>query len=243
MNQVIQLLKDHRSIRKFQPKPVSNETAYAIIEAAGKASTSSFIQAYSVIRVQNKETRKKIADLAGPQPWVEACPLFLVFCADLKRSENACLYEEKEMMSGFTEQFIIATVDTSLAAQNAIISAESMGLGGVFIGGIRNDPQKVCDLLKIPNHVYPVFGLCIGYPDEQQEQKPRLPVNMVLKEEYYTEDETDLKKYNQICSDYYKTRSNSSREDTWTNQIAGIMNKPARPHMKDFLKERGFIKY
>jgi len=77
----------------------------------------------------------------------------------------------KEMVSGFTEQFIIATV-------------ESLGLGGVFICGIRNDPEKVCTLLKIPDHVYPVFGLCLGYPDEKPEQKPRLPVNVVLKEDY-----------------------------------------------------------
>ena len=241
MNQVIDLLKNHRSIRKFKQEPISNEKTHAIIEAAGCASTSNFIQAYSVIRVKNPETRKQIAELAGPQPWAETSPLFLVFCADLKRSQSACLYEEKKMVSGFTEQFIIATVDVSLAAQNAMIAAESMGIGGVFIGGIRNDPEKICELLKIPDHVYPVFGMCLGYPNEQQEQKPRLPVNMVLKENYYKEDKTDLKKYNEICRDYYKNRSSSSRKDTWTNQISIMMSKPARPHMKKFLEKRGFI--
>ncbi len=240
MNQVINLLKNHRSIRKFKPDPVSNEKVYAIIESAGWASTSNFIQAYTVIRVKNKKTRKQIAELAGPQSWIETSPLFLVFCADLKRSQGACIYENKEMVSGFTEQFIIATVDVSLAAQNAMIAAESLGLGGVFIGGIRNDPERICKLLKIPDHVYPVFGLCLGYPDEKQEQKPRLPVNVVLKEDYYQEDKTDLKKYNEICRDYYQSRSSSSREDTWTSQISVMMSKPARPHMKAFLEKRGF---
>ncbi len=240
MNQVINLLKNHRSIRKFKPDPVSNEKVYAIIESAGWASTSNFIQAYTVIRVKNKENRKQIAELAGPQSWVETSPLFLVFCADLKRSQGACIYENKEMVSGFTEQFIIATVDVSLAAQNAMIAAESLGLGGVFIGGIRNDPERICKLLKIPDHVYPVFGLCLGYPDEKQEQKPRLPVNVVLKEDYYQEDKTDLKKYNKICRDCYQNRSSSSREDTWTSQISVMMSKPARPHMKAFLEKRGF---
>jgi len=240
MNQVINLLKNHRSIRKFKPDPVNNEKVYAIIESAGWASTSNFIQAYTVIRVKNKEIRKQIAELAGPQSWVETSPLFLVFCADLKRSQGACIYENKEMVSGFTEQFIIATVDVSLAAQNAMIAAESLGLGGVFIGGIRNDPERICKLLKIPDHVYPVFGLCLGYPDEKQEQKPRLPVNVVLKEDYYQEDKTDLKKYNEICRDYYQNRSSSSREDTWTSQISAMMSKPARPHMKAFLEKKGF---
>ena len=240
MNLVINLLKNHRSIRKFKPDPISNEKVYAIIESAGWASTSNFIQAYTVIRVKNKEIRKQIAELAGPQSWVETSPLFLVFCADLKRSQGACIYENKEMVSGFTEQFIIATVDVTLAAQNAMIAAESLGLGGVFIGGIRNDPERICKLLKIPDHVYPVFGLCLGYPDGKQEQKPRLPINVVLKEDYYQEDKTDLKKYNEICRDYYQNRSSSSREDTWTSQISVMMSKPARPHMKAFLEKRGF---
>jgi FMN reductase (NADPH) len=240
MNQVINLLKNHRSIRKFKSDPISNEKVHAIIEAAGWAATSNFIQAYSVIRVENTQTRKQIADLAGPQPWVEKSPLFLVFCADLKRPYSACDHENKQMVSGYTEQFIIATVDVSLAAQNAMIAAESMGLGGVYIGGIRNNPELVCELLKIPDHVYPVFGMCLGYPDEQSEQKPRLPVSVTLKQEYYQEDKADLEKYNEICHDYYQKRSSSSRDDTWTGQISNMMSKPARPHMKAFLEKRGF---
>jgi len=166
--------------------------------------------------------------------------VFLVFCADLKRAQTACHYENKEMVSGYTEQFIISTVDVALAAQNAMIAAESLGLGGVYIGGIRNDPETVCKLLKIPDHVYPVFGMCLGYPDEIQEQKPRLPVSMILNDDYYQEDNTDLEKYNEICKDYYQTRTNSSREDTWTRQISIMMSNPSRPHMKAFLKKRGF---
>jgi len=240
MNKVIDLIKNHRSIRKFKQEPVSDEKVLSIIEAAGAASTSNFIQAYSVIRVTNKKNRMQIAELAGFQTWVEISPIFIVFCADLKRSENTCLFENKEMASGFTEQFIIATVDVALAAQNAMIAAESLGLGGVFIGGIRNDPEKVCELLKIPNHVYPVFGMCLGYPDEKPEQKPRLPVNVILKEDYYYEDQTNLKRYNKTCSDYYQNRSSDSREETWTRQISDMMSVPSRPHMKEFLKEKGF---
>ncbi len=240
MNQTIDLLKNHRSIRKFRKEPVSNEKVLAIIEAAGKAATSNFIQAYSVIRVTDRQNRKQIAELSGSQTWVETSPLFIVFCADLKRSQNACFLENKEMMSGFTEQFIIATVDVSLAAQNAMTAAESMGLGGVFIGGIRNDPEKVCELLKIPDHVYPVFGMCLGYPDEKPEQKPRLPVSVILKEEYYHEDQMDLKRYNKTCSDYYQNRSKGSRKETWTRQISDMMSVPARPHMKAFLEKKGF---
>ena len=240
MNEVINLLKNHRSIRKFKNEKISDETIHTIIEAATCSSTSNFIQAYSIIRVTNKENRKQIADLAGPQPWVEKAPLFLVFCADLKRAEDACLFEDKKIESGFTEQFVISTVDVALLAQSVMLAAESMGLGGVFIGGIRNNPEKVCELLKIPDNVYPVFGMCLGFPDEEPEQKPRLPSNIVLNEDYYQENQSTFKSYNETCKDYYANRSKGSRVDTWTSQISNMVSKPLRPHMKEFLEKKGF---
>lgn len=238
MNQVIDLINNHRSIRKFTTEMVSDEILNAIIESAGSAATSNFIQAYSIIRVTDQENRKKLAGFAGGQTWVEKCPVFLVFCADLKRAELACEVENKEMDSGYTEQFLVATVDVTLAAQNAMIAAESLGLGGVYIGGLRNQPENVSQLLKLPKHVFPIFGMCLGYPDEKPEKKPRMPVKMLLKDDYYSED--DLNKYNDICSEYYKNRSMGSRDETWTHQIANMVSVPARPHMKGFLKKQGF---
>lgn len=240
MNRVINLLKNHRSIRKFKDKPISKDQLNHIIESATWAATSNFIQAYSVIHVTDKSVRKEIADLAGPQIWVETSPVFLVFCADLNRSKTACKHENKNMVSGYTEQFIIATVDVALAAQNAMIAAESMGMGGVYIGGIRNNPEKVCLLLKLPDHVYPVFGMCLGYPDDNPEQKPRLPVKSVLMENVYHEHQTDFNAYNDICRQYYKTRTSDPRDETWTCHISRMVGKPMRPHMKSFLKKRGF---
>jgi len=183
MNQTIDLLKNHRSIRKFTSEKVSDEKLIAIIESAESAATSNFIQAYSVIRVTKPENRKQLAAFAGGQAWIEQCPVFLVFCADLKRAQSACTFENKEMDSGYTEQFLVATVDVTLAAQNAMIAAESMGLGGVYIGGLRNQPDNVAKLLKLPEHVYPIFGMCLGYPDETPEQKPRMPAKMILKDD------------------------------------------------------------
>lgn len=240
MNDVIELLKNHRSIRQFTAEPVSDLTVRDIIDAAGWSATSNFVQAYTVIRVRQEHTRKEIADLAGGQSWVETSPVFLVFCADLKRSQSACDYENTEMVSGYTEQFIIATVDVSLAAQNAMVAAESLGLGGVFIGGIRNDPAKVSELLKLPEQVYPVFGMCLGYPEGEHEQKPRLPVDVILKEESYQENKAELEHYNEICKAYYQNRSSAARDETWTHQIARMMSKPTRPHMRAFLEKKGF---
>ncbi len=240
MNDTIKLLKNHRSIRQFTVEPVGDEVLREIIDAAGWSATSNFVQAYTVIRVRNPQTRQQMAELAGSQTWVENSPVFLVFCADLKRNQAACAYENMEMVSGYTEQFIIATVDVSLAAQNAMIAAESLGLGGVFIGGIRNNPEKVSELLNLPEQVYPVFGMCLGHPAAAPEQKPRLSVDVVLKEESYQEDESELEQYNETCKTYYQNRSSGSRDETWTHQIATMMSKPMRPHMRAFLEKQGF---
>ncbi len=107
-------------------------------------------------------------------------PVFLVFCADLNRLEAVCRIHDIAAEKGWAEQFVTATVDAALLAQNVLLAAESLGMGGVFIGGIRNDPQTVCELLEIPDQVYPVFGMCLGWPAHDPPPKPRLPADAIL---------------------------------------------------------------
>jgi len=242
MNDVIRTMMAHRSIRKFQDRPVMEETVGDTVAAAQCASTSNFVQAYTIIRVTDQEKRRVLAELAGNQTWVEECPLFLVFCADLNRLDRACTKLGKEMVRGYTEQFIVATVDAALIAQNTMLAAESMGLGGVYIGGIRNDPQTVCDLLHIPDGVYPVFGMCLGYPDHDPEVKPRLPLGVVLKEDGYTGDgdEALIGIYDDVTSDYYKRRTSNKKDDSWSQQVSELVSRVSRPHMRAFLRGKGF---
>ena len=145
MNDVIKLLKSHRSIRKFSDRLISQELVEALIEAGQCAATSSFIQACTVIQVDNPETREKLCNCAAGQPYVKNAPVFLVFCADMKRHQLACDMHNNPMLSGFTEQFLTASVDCALFAQNVLISAESLGLGGCYIGAIRNQIADVAN--------------------------------------------------------------------------------------------------
>lgn len=242
MNKVIELLKAHRSIRKYEEKAVEEEKIRAIIEAAQCASTSSFVQAYSIIGVKDPEKKAKLAKLSGEQIYVEKCPIFLVFCADVHRLNEVCQLHNSEMNADYTETFLIATIDAALAAQNAIIAAESLGLGGVYVGGIRNNPVEVCELLEIPKNVYPVFGICLGYPAHNPETKPRLPLEVVYKEEKYSTegDIARIKEYDQQVKEYYIKRTRGKRSDTWTQQMAEKGDSELRPHMREFLKRQGF---
>lgn len=239
MNEVIRLIGSHNSVREFNDKNIEETTFRTILSTAQYASTSSFLQAYSVIRVNDKETRKKIMSLCGDQPYIEEAAEFLVFCADLNRLTTAASGHGVEVSGGFTESFIIATVDASLFAQNVMLASESLGIGGVYIGAIRNNPSEICELLEIPNEVYPVFGMCLGYPDSKVDMKPRLPLGIILKEEKYTQDNKILMdEYDKKINEYYFERTKGKVNSTWTEKVASRMEGELRPHMKVFLEKQ-----
>lgn len=243
MNEVIQLLQSHRSIRKYTDDEIPQETLDELIKCGQSAATSSFIQACTVIQVEDKAKRDELVVLAGNQPYIASAARFLVFCADMNRHQLTCDMHQAEMQSGFTEQFITATVDCALFAQNVITAAQSLGIQGVYIGGIRNQIQAVTDLLELPRLVYPVFGMCLGYPAQNPEVKPRLPLPVVLKKDSYN-DESDpatIGEYDEQVREYYRTRTGGNKDTAWSEQISEMLGKEARPHMLEYLKSRGYL--
>ncbi len=243
MTEIIDLLKSHRSIRKFTAQTIDQELLESFIHAGQCAATSSFIQACTVIQVSDPMVRKKLCECAAGQPYVEEAPVFLVFCADMQRHRQACEMHKSAMLSGFTEQFLTASVDCALFAQNVLIAAQSVGLGGCYIGALRNEIAAVDDLLGLPDLVYPVFGMCLGYPAQDPETKPRLPLAVVLKQERYdnTDNSDIIKGYDTQVSSYYKTRTGGTKDSTWSEQISEMLVKEARPHMLGYLQSKGFL--
>jgi len=245
MTIVTDQLLGHRSIRKFADRAVDDDTLAALVQAAQCAPTSHHVQAYTIIQVKDRANRAAIAQLAGPQVWVDQAPVFLVFCADLTRLIRAAKALGEPSDTGWTEHFIVATVDTALVAQNLMTAAESMGLGGVFIGGIRNDPQQVATLLNIPDQAYPVFGMCLGWPGQDPGPKPRLPLSLVLRQDRFDDpmtdaDEAALEAYDQTMVAYYQARDTNLKTTAWTRLMAKFVAQQTRPHMKAFLEQKGF---
>jgi FMN reductase (NADPH) len=243
MNEVITTILNHRSIRHFKDKQLSDEQIKTIVACAQAASTSSFIQAYSIIGIKDKEKKRKLAEIAGNQEYVAENGHLFVFCADLSRHELIGEMEGKNVVASIesTEKFMVALIDATLAAQNAAIAAESMGLGICYIGGIRNKLEDVKGLLKTPDRVIPLFGMTVGYPEKINDQKPRLPFEHVYHEEEYEQDQDvylrQLKEYNQVISNYYEERTSGKRKDTWTEQMANMLEKQTRMYMKDFVQK------
>jgi len=242
MNEVTKLLKSHRSIRKFTDQAVSDDLINEIVSCGQAAATSSNIQATTVIRVRDSDKRAKLAEMAGGQRYVSSAAVFLVFCADLHRPQLACEMQGGDFSAGMTEHFIVATTDVALAAQNCVVAAESLGLGICYIGGLRNNPQGVSDLLGLPDQVYPLFGLCLGYPDQDPEVKPRLPLTTVLKEDSYlnADDVSGIEVYDEHIREYYKSRTGGKKASCWSEEMRTLVGKESRPFMRDFLTKRGF---
>ncbi|MGG6313749.1 oxygen-insensitive NADPH nitroreductase [Paenibacillus macerans] len=247
MNETITGLMAHRSIRKFSAQSVTKEQVDTIVSAAQMASSSSNVQAYSVIAVTDAARKANLAALCGNQAYVEQCPVFLVWCADLSRLKAAALRHlpSKQTYESTVENFIVATVDAALAAQNAAVAAESLGLGVVYIGGIRNRSEEVSELLALPDLAYPVFGMCLGYPDQDPGRRPRLPLPAVLHWESYGADGAEaqrehLAQYDEAMSEYLRERTGGTKDTPWSVLMADKLAQPSRLHMREFLRERGF---
>ncbi|WP_318505477.1 oxygen-insensitive NADPH nitroreductase [Bacillus sp. T3] len=246
MNEVIETILNHRSIRKFEDRPLTHDQIEKIVTSAQAASTSSYIQAYTIIGVTDKEKKERLAELAGNQTYVAENGIFLVFCGDLHRHEIAGRMEEKDVIPSLesTEKFMVALIDAALAAQNAAIAAESMGLGLCFIGGIRNHLAEVQTLLKTPERVIPLFGVAIGYPAKSTDKKPRLPMSNIYHENEYQQNEeqfiAEIEDYNRVISSYYEERTKGKRKDRWTEQMANMLEKKSRMYMKEFVQANKF---
>ncbi|SEG65208.1 oxygen-insensitive NADPH nitroreductase [Paenibacillus sp. UNC499MF] len=241
MNSVIDLLTRHRSIRKFKPDPIPADQLQAIVASAQMASTSSSVQAYTIIAASDPALKKELARLAGNQAYVEQCGLFLVFCADLNRLRKAT-EQSGEVFHQNTESFLVASMDAALAAQNAAIAAESLGLGICYIGGIRNNPDGVAEALNLPELVYPVFGMCVGVPDQEPSLRPRLPQTAVLHENGYQSERSDegVRLYDETTRKYYEERTGGKQSITWSRSMADKYRQPVRAHLKPFLEKQGF---
>jgi FMN reductase (NADPH) len=243
MNEVIETILNHRSLRHFEDKPLTEEQIKTIVSCAQSASTSSFIQAYSIIGVKDKEKKKRLAEIAGNQGYVENNGHFFVFCADLYRHTMIGENEQKNVSPSIesTEKFMVALIDASLAAQNAAIAAESLGLGICYIGGIRNNLEEVQKLLKTPEQVIPLFGLAVGIPVKLTDKKPRLPLEHVYHEDEYEQNTevymSQLHKYDELISRYYEERTEGNRKDRWTEQIAVMLDSKSRMYMKEFVQK------
>ena len=232
----LETILSHRSIRKFTEQPISEAMFQTLIEAGKAASSSNHLQCVSVIRVTDKQIRETLKAVSGMQ-YVVDCAEFLVFCIDFNKHKQ--LVPESQLE--WAEVSLIGAVDTGIFAQNVFLAAESLGLGAVYIGALRNDIERVSKALNLPEYCVPLVGMCLGYPAQDPAIKPRLPNSLVCYNNQYQDfDWTEFAKYNENLTAYYQARIGEPQQ--WQAAIHKTLDKPVRPHILPFFNQKGLLK-
>jgi len=182
---MLDLLLQHKTIRKYADKNIDDALLNQILEAGTRASTTGNMQVYSVIVTRDEEKKKALAPFHFNQPMIENAPVTLTICADFNRFNKWCQQRNAEPGYDNFLSFMTAAIDALLVAQNICIAAESKGLGICYLGTTTYMADKIIDLMDLPKGVVPVTTITLGYPDETPEQVDRLPLDAVVHYETY----------------------------------------------------------
>lgn len=252
INPTIDQIYQHASVRSYKTDPIPPEMVETIVAAAQRSSTSSNLQMYSVVVVTGAAKRERLAELCGNQKHIAQAPVFMAWCADLNRLERIAQWRDYQQVSEYVENFLLAAVDTAILMQTATLAAESLGLGMCYIGGIRNHPQDIINLLNLPHLVFPIAGMTLGWPARPHLPRPKLPTRAILHWETYdtTGDEEAWQEYDtaMIETGIYRGRQvavpgqeGEMEAYGWTEHSARRVSQPHRVILREVLEKQGFL--
>lgn len=246
-NETLDTVLSHRSVRAYTPDPVPEGAIELAVAAAQSAASSSNLQPWSVVAVEDPARKARLAALASNQKQILQAPLFLLWIVDHHRLTR--IGEQVGTPADalhYLESFLLGAVDTSLAAQNAVVALESIGLGTCYIGAIRNKPEEVAAELGLASQSFALFGLTVGHPDPAAPAsvKPRLPQDAVLFRETYGQSAAPaaLAAYDHRLRGFQREQGMIERD--WTEQasqrVRGADSLAGRDVLRGVLHRLGF---
>ncbi len=241
-------MKQRRTIRQYQEKDVSPEVLNELMEIACRASTVGNMQTYSVVVTRDAAMKERLAPAHFNQPMVKKAPVVLTFCVDLNRFSKWC--EQRQASPGYNnlQWFVTGAIDALLVAQTFCVAAEERGLGICYLGTTTYNPDQLIDVLNLPELVFPITTITLGWPDEMPEQVDRLPLEAILHQETYhdySKDDIDrLYAYKESLPENKKFVEENAKE-TLAQVFTDIRYKKAdNEHFSDvlwkMLKKQGF---
>lgn len=246
---VVAPLLSHRSVRAYRPDALPPQALPTMMAAAQSAASSSNLQTWSVVAVRDADRKRRLSAMAGHQAHIEEAPLLLVFLADLSRIRRIGAHLARPVEGlDHLDTFLMAVIDAALAAQNAVVAAEAMGLGTVYIGGMRNQPEQVAAELALPPGTFAVFGLVVGHPDPARpaQVKPRLAPAVVLHEETYRVPvslDEEVADYDRVLQQFQQSEGLRGFDwtDTVTRRMKGAEQLTGRDRLVEALTNAGFV--
>ena len=240
---------EHRSHRRYSPRPVSNELLQLLFACAFSAPSKSDLQQADIVHIIDADKRKTIADLIPDNPWVREAPVFLVFCGNNRRTRQVARLRGKPFANDHLDAFMNAAVDAGIVLASFIHAAEAVALGCCPISSVRNHAQTVSDLLELPDWVFPLAGLCVGYPADEGRITARLPLDVTVHRDRF--DETDITgkidgyDRRRAGRQQYKKQRDVERFGAagfygWSEDKARQYAKPERADFGEFIRRKKF---
>ncbi len=243
MKDVKQALLGRRSVRRYERQAIEQEKLDFIYEAIRNTPTSYNGQQFSVIAVTDQTLKETLYAITG-QKQIKTCAVFLVFCLDYHKLRIAGELKGSEIpdYAPTVDGYTVGVIDASLALMSAMVAAESLGLGCCAVGYIRTaDPSKVSELLSLPKGVAIVCGLTIGYPREEPDMKPKLPLQVVVHQNQYSSDEEMrpwLSAYDREICQYNQERSGDRTTNDWATHILDYHREAMNHSIASYLEHQ-----
>jgi nitroreductase/FMN reductase [NAD(P)H] len=180
-------MASHRTHRKYSSRTVEPALLRLLLACALSAPSKSDLQQADILHVTDRAKVKAIADGIPDMPWIAHAPVFLVFLANNRRLRQVSEWRGKPFANDHLDHFLNAAVDAALVMMGFIRAAEAVGLGACPVSHVRNHPHELARMLELPDWVFPVAGLCVGYPAEPGRISPRLPLEVTVHVDRYDE--------------------------------------------------------
>ena len=246
----VQALLNRRVIRKYKTNPINEQTMALLLSAAQSAPTKSNLQQYSIVIIRDPEVRNAISELVPSMPWVRNAPVIAIFLGDVRRIRRLAEIRGHTYQNNNADTFMNAAVDAALAMQCFITAADYLGLGTCPISYVRNRIDDLAEILDLPDGVFPISGLCVGFPDDAGYVSMRLPQKVVVHQDLYNDDdlETDVKDYDDRNHERFALTPTKQRHTdkygvlekcTWSENVARQLSLPERAGFADYLKRKG----
>lgn len=245
MNETIKKQLQHKTIRQFTGKKISDEIMDALFDVAVRSASGNGLYSYSIIHIVDEDKKQAIADVCS-QNYVKTASDLVIFVVDTYRNAQIAKENEvKEQVGCDMDSFIQGVSDALISAQNMVVSAESLGIGTVYFGSILKDIKKMSEILNLPELTFPIIGLGLGYKAQEPQLKPRLPKNLqIFKDEYKRFDNytKEIQSFDEEMNEYIDLRDKTKTVGKFTKQVQNkLVNSLGRKrNIIEQIQERGF---
>lgn len=242
----LRAILDRRVTRRFAERAVDEALLSVVLAGAQSAPTKSDLQQYSIVVWRDAAKRRAVADAIGTMPWIADAPVFLLFCADLRRNREVGARAGQPNRNDGMDSFLNAAADASLALGFCVMAADAVGLGTCPVSYVRNHLDLVADLAALPPGVFPVAGLAVGWPERRNEPSARLPPSVIVHRETYgtAGEEESIAAYDaarpRAKPRYPEVHGPAPEGCRWSENVARQLSVPERPGFRAWLLAHGF---